>query len=160
MHFLMLLDIDPEGITQLIQAITYHLEARVDACNLPSAALLGIDERALRGLLTRHGLTRRECDLVILDLQGHSRTEIATACELSASSIKKYWTAINAKLRVSNRMMLRQWVVTRYHTAITANAADLAHESPPDHPPDRPPPGDRRPEVLLVYSEQITANAE
>jgi hypothetical protein len=44
----------------------------------PTLAPSLLGEDILRGLLTQHGLTARGCDLIVLDLQGRTRKQIAT----------------------------------------------------------------------------------
>jgi DNA-binding NarL/FixJ family response regulator len=71
------------------------------------------DEATLRMLLTRHGLTPRQCDLVVLDMQGHSRADIAELCGVSPATVKKYWATIYNRLGVESRQMLRAWVLAQ-----------------------------------------------
>jgi DNA-binding NarL/FixJ family response regulator len=68
------------------------------------------DEATIRAYLTARGLTPRQCDLVVLDLQGHSRTEIAEMCGVSPATVKKYWAAIYRRLHVESRPKLRAWI--------------------------------------------------
>ena len=68
------------------------------------------EEATIRTHLTARGLTPRQCDLVVLDVQGHSRADIAELCGVSPATVKKYWAAIYARLGVESRQMLRAWV--------------------------------------------------
>ena len=117
MQTLLLVDIDPIVLADVLAGLTIQHQLRLEpirSAAADSASTPLLDDATLRTLLTAHGLTARECDLVALDLQGHTRTEIAAICELRAASIKKYWTGINAKLGVPNRQMLRRWILAQF----------------------------------------------
>ena len=79
---------------------------------LPIESLANIgDEAAVRRQQRAHGLTPRQCDLVVLDVQGHSRADIAEMCGVSAATVKKYWAEIYRRLGVKSRSALRAWVL-------------------------------------------------
>jgi DNA-binding NarL/FixJ family response regulator len=105
----LVLEIDPVVLADILSGLPIQPAVRLTARRTPL-----LDEAKLRALLTAHRLTERERDLVVLDLKGHTRNEIAAICELAPSSIKKYWSVLNAKLGVRNRQMLRRWVLERY----------------------------------------------
>jgi DNA-binding NarL/FixJ family response regulator len=114
MQTVLYLDIDPAALAELLRALSVQgavlaIRAGQDALSIGSAARM-TDEATLRTHLTARGLTPRQCDLVVLDLQGHSRTEIAEVCGVSPATVKKYWAAIYARLGVESRPMLRAWV--------------------------------------------------
>lgn len=69
---------------------------------------------SLRALLVAYGLTARQCDLVLLDLSGYSRAEIAAQYGISPLTVKKYWTLINARLGVQRRQSIRAWALAQY----------------------------------------------
>jgi len=70
-----------------------------------------VDYDAVRTRLFLAGLTPRECDVVVLDLQGHSRADIAARCGVGPASVKKYWQAIYSKIGVQCRSALRAWAL-------------------------------------------------
>jgi DNA-binding NarL/FixJ family response regulator len=114
MQTVLYLDIDPTVLADLLRALSVQgavlaIRAGQEAPSIRSAAGM-VDEAALRTLLTARGLTPRQCDVVVLDLQGHSRAEIAAVCGVSPASVKKYWAAIYRRLGVKSRPMLRAWV--------------------------------------------------
>jgi DNA-binding NarL/FixJ family response regulator len=92
-----------------VQGEVLAIHAGQDALSIVSATGMA-DEAAIRAHLTTRGLTPRQCDLVVLDLQGHSRADIAELCGVSPATVKKYWAAIYARLDVESRPMLRAWV--------------------------------------------------
>jgi DNA-binding CsgD family transcriptional regulator len=113
----LLLEIDPVVLADILSGLPIQPAARLtDSTSGMSTSRRTplLDEARLRALLTAHRLTERERDLVVLDLKGHTRTEIAAILELAPSSVKKYWSVLNAKLGVRNRHMLRRWVLERY----------------------------------------------
>lgn len=125
MRALLLLDINPPALPNLLEELNEHqctLLAYATQDTLSTKPLAPfLDETVLHTLLTVYGLTPRQRQLIVLDLYGHTRAEIATTCSLRPASIKKYWTRINAKLGVQSRQMLREWVMTQYATqAFTA----------------------------------------
>jgi DNA-binding CsgD family transcriptional regulator len=92
-----------------VQGEVLAIHAGREALAIGSAAGM-TDEATIRTLLTARGLTPRQCDLVVLDVQGHSRTEITEVCGVSPATVKKYWAAIYARLGVESRQMLRAWI--------------------------------------------------
>jgi DNA-binding NarL/FixJ family response regulator len=117
MQTVLYLDIDPAVLADLLRALTMQgevlaIRAGQDASPIEVAAARG-DEAILRTLLTAHGLTPRQCDLVVLDVQGRSRTDIAELCGVSAATVKKYWAQIYRRLAVESRPALRAWVVAQ-----------------------------------------------
>ena len=114
MQTMLYLDIDPTTLAELLRALSVQgevLAIRAGQEALPIGAAAGMsDEATIRAYLTARGLTPRQCDLVVLDVQGHSRTEIAEMCGVSPATVKKYWAAIYARLGVESRQMLRAWV--------------------------------------------------
>jgi DNA-binding NarL/FixJ family response regulator len=114
MQTVLYLDIDPTVLADLLRAFTVQgevlaIRAGQDALSIGSAAGMA-DEATIRTHLTARGLTPRQCDLVVLDVQGHSRADIAELCGVSPATVKKYWAAIYARLGVESRQMLRAWV--------------------------------------------------
>jgi DNA-binding NarL/FixJ family response regulator len=102
MQTVLYLDIDPNVLADLLRALSVQgevlaIHASQDALSIGAAARMA-DEATIRMHLTARGLTPRQCDLVVLDLQGHSRTEIAQVCGVSPATVKKYWAAIYARL--------------------------------------------------------------
>jgi hypothetical protein len=76
MQTLLYLDIEPTALADLLRALSLQgevlaIRAGQDALAIGSAVGIA-DETAIRRYLTTHGLTPRQCDLVVLDLQGHS----------------------------------------------------------------------------------------
>ena len=124
MQTMLYLDIDPTTLAELLRALSVQgavlaIRASQDALSIGSAAGMS-DEAALRTLLTARGLTPRQCDVVVLDLQGHSRTEIAEMCGVSPATVKKYWAAIYRHLHIESRPMLRAWVQAQLARASAA----------------------------------------
>jgi DNA-binding NarL/FixJ family response regulator len=114
MQTVLYLDIDPTTLAELLRALSVQgevlaIHAGHNARASGSAAGM-VDEAAIRTLLTAHGLTPRQCDVIVLDVQGHSRADIAAVCGVSPATVKKYWTAIYRRLGVESRPMLRAWV--------------------------------------------------
>ena len=114
MQTMLYLDIDPTTLAELLRALSVQgevlaIRAGQEALSIGSAAGMS-DEATIRAYLTARGLTPRQCDLVVLDVQGHSRTEIAEMCGVSPATVKKYWAAIYARLGVESRPMLRAWI--------------------------------------------------
>ncbi len=114
MQTVLYLDIDPTVLADLLRALSVHgevLAIRAGQDALAIGAATGMtDEAMIRTHLTAHGLTPRQCDLVVLDLQGHSRADIAELCGISTATVKKYWAVIYRHLGVESRPMLRGWV--------------------------------------------------
>ena len=114
MQTMLYLDIDPTTLAELLRALSVQgevLAIRAGQEALPIGSAAGMsDEATIRAYLTARGLTPRQGDLVVLDVQGHSRTEIAEMCGVSPATVKKYWATIYARLGVENRPMLRAWV--------------------------------------------------
>ena len=114
MQTMLYLDIDPTTLAELLRALSVQgevlaIRASQDALSIGSAAGM-VDEATIRTHLTARGLTPRQCDVVVLDVQGHSRTEIAEMCGVSPATVKKYWAAIYAQLGIERRPMLRAWI--------------------------------------------------
>jgi DNA-binding NarL/FixJ family response regulator len=114
MQTMLYLDIDPTVLAELLRALSMQgevlaIRAGQDALAIGSAAGM-TDEAAIRTHLTAHGLTPRQCDVVVLDVQGHSRADIAAVCGVSPATVKKYWAAIYAQLDIESRPMLRAWI--------------------------------------------------
>jgi DNA-binding NarL/FixJ family response regulator len=114
MQTVLYLDIDPTTLADLLRALSMQgevlaIRAGQEALAIGSAAGTTA-EATIRAHLTAHGLTPRQCDLVVLDVQGHSRADIAELCGVSPATVKKYWAAIYARLGVASRQMLRAWV--------------------------------------------------
>ena len=125
MQTMLYLDIDPTTLAELLRALSVQgevlaIRAGQEALSIGSAAGMS-DEATIRAYLTARGLTPRQCDLVVLDVQGHSRTEIAEICGVSPATVKKYWAAIYARLGVENRPMLRAWVKQLGHAPANAS---------------------------------------
>jgi DNA-binding NarL/FixJ family response regulator len=117
MQTLLYLNIEPTLLADLLRALTTHgevlaIRAGQDVTPIGSAVALA-DEATIRMYLTTLGLTPRLCDLVVLDLQGHSRADIAEICGVSPATVKKYWAAIYARLGVESRSALRLWVLAQ-----------------------------------------------
>src|SRR3954469_19609137 len=114
MQTMLYLDIDPTTLAELLRALSVQgkvlaIRAGQEAPSIGSAAGMR-DEATIRAYLAARGLTPRQCDLVILDMQGHSRTEIAEMCGVSPATVKKYWAAIYRRLQVESRPKLRAWI--------------------------------------------------
>ena len=124
MQTVIYLDVDPAVLADLLSTLTMHCEVlaiRAGQEVLPSGSGMGIgDEAMMRTLLTTHGLTPRQCDLVVLDVQGRSRTDIAEVCGISTATVKKYWAAIYRRLGVASRPKLRAWLQTQLRSAPVA----------------------------------------
>ena len=121
MQTMLYLDIDPTVLADLLRALSVQgevlaIRASQDALSIGSAAGMS-DEATIRTHLTARGLTPRQCDVVVLDVQGHSRTEIAEMCGVSPATVKKYWAAIYRRLHIESRPMLRAWVRTHLDRA-------------------------------------------
>jgi DNA-binding NarL/FixJ family response regulator len=117
MQTVLYLDIDPTVLADLLRALSMQgevlaIRAGQEEPLIGSAVGVG-DEATMRTLLTAHGLTPRQCDLVVLDWQGRSRADIAELCGISTATVKKYWAAIYRRLGVERRPMLRAWVQTQ-----------------------------------------------
>ena len=98
---------------------------------LPIGAAAGMrDEATIRAYLTARGLTPRQCDVVVLDVQGHSRTEIAEMCGVSPATVKKYWAAIYRRLHVESRPMLRAWLVAHLGSTPLPERSTPASQKP------------------------------
>ncbi len=115
MQTVLYLNIDPTVLADLLRALSMQgevlaIRAGQDARAIGSAVGMA-DEATIRTHLTACGLTPRQCDLVVLDLQGHSRTEIAELCGVSPATVKKYWAAIYARMGVESRQMLRSCIL-------------------------------------------------
>jgi len=124
MQTMLYLDIDPTVLADLLRALSVQgevlaIRASQDALSIGSAAGMS-DEATIRTHLTARGLTPRQCDVVVLDLQGHSRTEIAEMCGVSPATVKKYWAAIYRHLHIESRPMLRAWVQAQLARASAA----------------------------------------
>jgi DNA-binding NarL/FixJ family response regulator len=135
MQTVLYLDINPPVLADLLRALSIHgevlaIRASQDAPLIGSAAGIA-DEATVRTLLTMHGLTPRQCDLVVLDVQGRSRADIAEVCGVSAATVKKYWAAIYRRLNVASRPMLRAWVLAQLeHTPVPQRRAQAAGIDP------------------------------
>jgi DNA-binding NarL/FixJ family response regulator len=117
MQTVLYLDIDPTVLADLLRTLSLHgevlaIRAGQDALAIGSPAGMP-DEATIRTHLTARGLTPRQCDLVVLDVQGHSRTDIAEVCGVSPTTVEKYWVAIYRRLGVQSRHMLRAWVLAQ-----------------------------------------------
>ena len=114
MQTLLFLEIDPTALAELLAFVKDRgqvLAVRTLRDTLAHAPVGGgLDLVAARALLAERGLTARQCDLVLLDVQGHSRSEIAERCELSPETVKKYWLAIYTRLGMRRRQALRAWI--------------------------------------------------
>jgi len=115
MQTVLYLDIDPMVLADLLRDLSVQgevlaIRASQDVPLSGSAAGIG-DEATVRTLLTMYGLTPRQCDLIVLDLQGHSRADIAELCGVSPATVKKYWAAIYARMGVESRQMLRSRIL-------------------------------------------------
>jgi DNA-binding CsgD family transcriptional regulator len=114
MQTILYLEIDPTILANLLCTLSMHgevlaIRAGQDAPSVDTTAGMA-DEATLRMQLTAHGLTPRQCDVVVLDVQGHARADIAAVCGVSPATLKKYWAAIYAQLGVVSRPMLRAWI--------------------------------------------------
>ncbi len=96
---------------------------------------------SIRMLLTSSGLTPRQCDVVLLDVQGYTRTDIALYCGIAPESVKKYWTAIYAALGMRGRQAVRSWVLAQLHAAEGASL-HVQTVGVPNCPPNYPPAGE------------------
>ncbi|HEU4329295.1 MAG TPA: LuxR C-terminal-related transcriptional regulator [Roseiflexaceae bacterium] len=64
----------------------------------------------LYAALRARGLSARQTELVLLDHQGFTRTEIVQRLGLSPRTVDWHWRTINARLGVANRAGLRALV--------------------------------------------------
>lgn len=124
MQTLLYLDVDPIVLADLLRALTIHgevlaIRAGQDALAIGSPAGMP-DEATIRTHLTARGLTPRQCDLIVLDLQGHSRTDIAEVCGVSPTTVKKYWLQIYRRLGVESRQMLRLWIKAQCSESVSS----------------------------------------
>jgi DNA-binding NarL/FixJ family response regulator len=132
MQTLLLLDIDPAVLAELLGALTAKgavlaIQAGQDA-PVMAPTTGSFDPGAIRTLLTMHGLTARQCDIVLLDVQGHSRTDIAELCGISPATVKKYWATIYARLGIDRRQTLRGWLLAHYRSiSMPVLAGDIPH---------------------------------
>ena len=138
MQTLLFLDIDPAALAELLTSVNAH--GQVLAIRTLRDALAhapvggGLDLVAARALLAARGLTARQCDLVLLDVQGHTRAEIAERCELSPLTVKKYWLAIYARLGMHRRQSLRAWINAQCGMAIELPPEERGATRPKDPP--------------------------
>lgn len=138
MQTLLLLEIAPGRLAELLGALGQRGE--ILAIRTLHDALAhtpvndGLDLVAARALLTARGLSMRQCDLVLLDVQGFSRTEIAARCDLSPATIKKYWLAIYTRLGIHRRQALRIWLSEQCGMAIAPQLNERAVGAPKDPP--------------------------
>jgi DNA-binding NarL/FixJ family response regulator len=134
MQTVLYLDVDPAVLADLLSSLTTQCEVlaiRAGQEVLPSVSGVGIgDEATMRTLLTAHGLTSRQCDLVVLDVQGHSRADIAELCGISTVTVKKYWAAIYRRLHVESRPMLRAWLVAHLGSTPLPERSTPASQKP------------------------------
>ena len=96
-----------------------------------------LEDTTIRALLTQHGLTSRQCDLVLLDVEGYTRADIAARCGISPATVKKYWAAIYATLGIQRRQTLRAWLHAHVDIyGVTHSPVPLpdATDCPPNHP--------------------------
>jgi DNA-binding NarL/FixJ family response regulator len=117
MQTILCLEIDPAILADLLRTLSIHgevlaIRAGQDVSSMRDTTPIG-DTATLRTLLTAYGLTPRQCDLVVLDMQGRSRADIAERYGVSASTVKKYWSAIYRRLGVASRPALRTWVLAQ-----------------------------------------------
>ena len=115
MHVTLTLELDPALLAQLLAVCqTRGQRLAATAPSLPEAA-------SIRMLLTSYGLTPRQCDLVLLDMQGYTRTDIAAYCGINPATVKKYWNAIYATLGIQGREALRALVLAQLHSVDAAS---------------------------------------
>jgi DNA-binding CsgD family transcriptional regulator len=128
MQVTLTLEVDPVLLAQLL--IVCQARGHRLAVSEPSTP----DASSIRTLLTSYGLTPRQCDVVLLDVQGYTRTDIATYCGISPESVKKYWNAIYAALRIRGRQAVRSWVLAQLHArdgaSLKAQAVGVPNEPP------------------------------
>jgi DNA-binding NarL/FixJ family response regulator len=134
MQTILYLEIDPTILADLLRTLSIHgevlaIRAGQDALSVDTTAGMA-DEATLRMQLIARGLTPRQCDLVILDVQGHSRAEIAEICGVSSATVKKYWASIYRHLHVKSRPMLRSWLVTQLGSTRVPEQSTPASEKP------------------------------
>ena len=129
MQITLTLTIDPALVSTLLRALhspepPLTLELRGEAaCAMPATHPHGLP---IRALLTTHGLTARQCDVVLLDLQGLTRADIAARCGISPLTVKKYWVAIYAQLGIQRRQSIREWLLAQCGAdRLLLEAADL-----------------------------------
>jgi DNA-binding CsgD family transcriptional regulator len=140
MQTLLILDIEPAVLAKLLQQLAVQgsvlaIRAGADLPGDPPAAPLA---PPIRALLTGYGLTARQCDVVLLDLQGLTRTDIAIRCGITPLTVKKYWRSISTRLGLQRRQSIREWVLAQY----TQSEGPLPFELPDnfdDYPPNCPP---------------------
>jgi DNA-binding NarL/FixJ family response regulator len=77
----------------------------------PASVADDIDLTVVRTFLAVRGLTPRQCELVLLDVQGHARADIAARLRISPRTVKKYWEAIYTRLGIHRRQTIRAWVL-------------------------------------------------
>ena len=134
MQTMLYLDIEPTTLAELLRALSVQgavLAIRAGQEALPIGSAAGMrDEATIRTHLTTHGLTPRQCDLVVLDVQGHSRAEIADLCGVSPATVKKYWAAIYRRLQVESRPMLRAWLVAHLGSTPLPEGSTPASQKP------------------------------
>ena len=134
MQTMLYLDIEPTVLAELLRALSVQgevLAIRAGQEALSIGAADGMrDEATIRAYLTARGLTPRQCDLVVLDVQGHSRTEIAEMCGVSPATVKKYWAAIYRRLQVESRPMLRAWLVAHLGSTPLPERSTPASQQP------------------------------
>ncbi len=135
MQVTLTLELDPVLLVQLL-AVCQVRGLRLAVCE-PSTP----EATSIRTLLTSYGLTPRQCDVVLLDVQGYTRTDIALHCGISPESVKKYWTAIYTALGIRGRQALRSWVLAHSHTYDAASSQSQS-TSEPNCPPNHPLLGD------------------
>jgi DNA-binding CsgD family transcriptional regulator len=115
MQVTLTLELDPALLGQLLTVYRARGRRRaIFAPSLPEAA-------SIRTLLTSYGLTPRQCDLVLLDVQGYTRADIAAHCDISPATVKKYWAAIYARLGIQRRQALRAWLLAQFHSLDVAS---------------------------------------
>lgn len=138
MQTLLLLEIAPGSLAELLAALGKRGEILAIRTLHDALAYTpvnsGLDLVAARALLIARGLSMRQCDLVLLDVQGYSRTEIAEHCDLSPATIKKYWLAIYARLGMHRRQAVRLWLAEQCGMAIEPPLNERAVGVPKDSP--------------------------
>jgi DNA-binding NarL/FixJ family response regulator len=117
MQVTLTLELEPALLAQLLTV--YRARGRRLATSAPSLP----ETASIRTLLTSYGLTPRQCDVVLLDVQGYTRTDIAFHCGISPATVKKYWNAIYAALGIQGRQALRAWVLAQVHSGDVITAA-------------------------------------
>jgi len=115
MQTTLVLELDPKTLADVLtdlaergcQVAVHAAVGAAEAAIKPPA----VDYDAVRTRLLLTGLTPRECDVVVLDLQGRSRADIAARYSIGPASVKKYWQAIYSKTGVQSRSALRAWAL-------------------------------------------------